>query len=462
MKQIRLGKTTLFQSSKTFSALIAALALLAGAMHGYAATNLTWIGSNGDFNTAANWDTGTIPTDGDQTFFTNSVPIAVNIAANSPTDGGGGGSSEFTGQVAGVTFNIGASATWSITNDFRVGNGPNTDAVVVTSISTATVYIAGGTLSVANGDGTAQIRIGDGTNVFGQLFITNGTVVADRTSAGASFASAGQLVIVGPGIMTNSQNNGTLNIGSTTGNSVGSSLVMSNGAKLFVAGETRIGATGASNNFALITGPGTIWSNFVKGVRVGAGGGQGNILIVSNGAKVYMNNAGTIGGNGSNSFNHAIITGAGSVYETDADDTHTRPSKIAVGTNAGPFTNNTLSVYDGARLICGGSLTIGDASSGVCYSNGVYMGGPGLLSTGSAENVRLPSGSVWGFFIFTNCYFTTAQMSLNAGWTNTIAINSNATVILSNSVNLFPDTAPATNNVNLGGATVQIEPPHIS
>ena len=60
-----------------------ALAILAMAVVvGASAANLTWVGgSEGDWNTATNWDPQQVPTNSDTVFFDSSERITVNLGA---------------------------------------------------------------------------------------------------------------------------------------------------------------------------------------------------------------------------------------------------------------------------------------------------------------------------------------------------------------------------------------------
>lgn len=102
--------------------------------------------------------------------------------------------------------------------------------------------------------------------------------------------------------------NGVLYIGS---NGANATLVVSNGA--FVSdGAAIIGNLAASsNNFALVTGSGSLWTNR-NGLDIG-GLGRGNQMIVSNGGWVVSKTA-RLGVDASGSNNFVLVTGSGSVW----------------------------------------------------------------------------------------------------------------------------------------------------
>ncbi len=409
---------------------------LVGALPSHAAT-LIWTNGSGVFSDASKWDPAQAPVSGDDTIFTNGASYTVSFTGDALSFG----ASTFTGQPATVTLNMGAF-TWNITNQLRIGRGAG---------STATVYVAGGTLNCSFFS-QGQIRIGDG-NVgadvaSGALLITNGIVVAEGINIGTSTNATGKLVISGPGVLTNTADGGSITLGGANSASTGNQLIITNGGKAFVLGEVRIGSTGTSNNLALVSGPGSVLSIGNLGVRVGAGTARGNMLIVSNGATLFTDNGGTIGGNGNGTmYNTGVVVGAGSSWISATGTT----KNITIGTNTGGNSNNVLIVYNGGLLTCGGTLQLGNNAPSL--SNTFNMGGSGLISTGSAVHLRFPGSSAYSVANFTNCFFFTGLMSLSGGSNNVVNVYPNATFVFSNSVALFPDTASATNNVNLDGGT---------
>ena len=90
-----------------------------------------------------------------------------------------------------------------------------------------------------------------------------------------------------------------------------SRFVVSNGA--LVRNDTgEIGARdSATNNLALVTGPGSVWSN-ASTLIIGRSG-SGNLLVVSNGGMVRSASS-FFGISSSTSNNMAVVTGPGSVW----------------------------------------------------------------------------------------------------------------------------------------------------
>src|SRR6185436_3965923 len=99
----------------------------------------------------------------------------------------------------------------------------------------------------------------------------------------------------------------------------GNRLVISNGASLVTASSSLLGNEFQStNNEAVVTGPGSSWVSSPGQMYVGFGG-RGNRLLVSNGGLV-ANSFGTIGNAIADSSNNlAIVTGAGSVWSNAFD-----------------------------------------------------------------------------------------------------------------------------------------------
>src|SRR4029078_12189035 len=92
---------------------------------------------------------------------------------------------------------------------------------------------------------------------------------------------------------------------------------IANGGVVTNASTSYLGATAASsiNNSALVTGPGSVWSN---GSSLVVGNvAAGNTLVITNRGKVYAFgvNAG-INGNTSSSNNLIVVTGDGSLLQS--------------------------------------------------------------------------------------------------------------------------------------------------
>src|SRR5207245_604273 len=93
-------------------------------------------------------------------------------------------------------------------------------------------------------------------------------------------------------------------------------LVVSNGGLVAdISGFIGYGST-SSNNVAVVTGAGSVWSNAsIFGFYVGVNG-RGNQLVVSNGGVLHGAGFVSMGANPSSSSNVAMVTGSGSLWDT--------------------------------------------------------------------------------------------------------------------------------------------------
>jgi hypothetical protein len=408
-------------------------------------TNVTCVaGAVNNITATCVGGTGGYPSLGDMAFFTNSTSytVTINTPANA-TD------LNFISNSTGVvTLDASPSSMLTITGRVFIGNGG----------ATSTVYWAGGTLNCQSPTpGQAQMRIGaNTTNTFGALYVTNGVVVFD---AGAPFdsnlrglvvgssVSVGKLVISGSGVVTNTSAGGTLSVAG--GIAGGGQLIITNGGKLFVSGTSRIGD--GAKCLALISGSSSLWSNASQGVYCGLSGGQ-STLIISNGATLWSENAGTIGGG--SAYSTCIVVNAGSRLITGGVGSE----NLIVGTSSVGSTNNCLLVYDGGYVHCGGTLVYGASSPSV--GNTVLMGGAGAMSTGFSVVVINNTGASNNLMVVTNAVFTCSEMTIQ-GLSQTLDVRSGGTIILSNQYAVGTNTITtvmgirtANGNVIIDGGTI--------
>jgi T5SS/PEP-CTERM-associated repeat protein len=155
---------------------------------------------------------------------------------------------------------------------------------------------------------------------------------------------------------------------SVGGSSAGNRAEVSEGGRLACT-DGSIGVSfGANSNTVLLTGSGSRWNN--AGNLIVGNGGNGNVLLASNGATVLSSNA-TIGVNGSTANNNlAIITGAGTIWNNTR---HLVVGESGVG--------NRLQVDNGATVLSDG-LFIGLNS--LSANNRVAVNGGTLRVTNAA------------------------------------------------------------------------------
>ena len=432
MNQVKRIPHSFFKSTKSLVAFSVSLAvcLFVGTTNSIAATNLTWVSGSGDFATAGNWNPAQSPAAEDNTFFTNDTSITLSFSSSTPPLD----SNTFSNHAGVVTLNLGAN-TWTVTNNFYVGKGE----------ATSTVYVASGTLSVGAvaGVNSGDLRIGDpatnaGYNCVGALFVTNGTVEVDTAAiVGANSNGVGKLVITGAGVIqpTGLSAGNLLTVGNQ---SSGSQLIVTNGGKIIGFGTITVGTSVAtSNNTAIFSGPTTTASmNFLR-VQGGSGG-----LIVSNGAKITMTGSLLFGS--AASFNTGIVVGAGTEVIVDGS------AQFALG-SAGA-TNNFFLVHDGAFISANGTMAYGNNQQNI--TNGLQIGGTGLMSTGKFTVVRTASNNTnhhGNFMIVTNAFVSCNYLNPQ-GPEETLSILANGTIKLTNSISIGVP-AGNSNSVSFGGSS---------
>jgi T5SS/PEP-CTERM-associated repeat protein len=183
-------------------------------------------------------------------------------------------------------------------------------------------------------------------------------------------------------------------------------LIIRNGGALVSSGDGDLGETsGSSNNSALVTGSGSVWSN--DQMLVGYLGGH-NSLIISNGGQVIVSGMCDIGE--LSSSNSVFVTGSGSVWYSGA--------LMFVGDYGA---SNRLVISGGGQVIGATSTIIGSSASnnsafvtgtGSVWSNTqlrlwwvgnslvISNGGQVVVSgtcdiDGSSNSVRVVDGGVW-------------------------------------------------------------------
>ena len=230
------------------------------------------------------------------------------------------------------------------------------------------------------------------------LLIESAGVLSNGSGVLGNFSASNNCAVVsGPGSVWN--NNGGLIVGNGGWHN---SLVISNGGQVFnshgVLGDNFMGS---SSNSALVTGPGSLWKNS-SDLEIG-GYGSANTLVISNGGWVTTSYAYI----GFNSFgNSVLVTGLGSVWSNSFSI-----QLYAAG--------NQLVIRDGGQVISGssavalGSGTMLVTDPGSIWSNGSYLdfsgfkgsslvisnGGHVICADGelaSASNrVRIVDSGVW-------------------------------------------------------------------
>ena len=177
-----------------------------------------------------------------------------------------------------------------------------------------------------------------------QLIISNGGWVINANGSGTIGNSGSNNVarVTGPGSVWS--NRFSLNINPIGVGSINNGLIIENGGQVFNDDALIAGLNGSSNNFALVTGSGSLWNN--RDLHIGASTFPG--LVVSNGGVVLSANS-YVG-----NTNQMLVTGSGSLWSNRND--------LALAGR-----RNTLSISDSAWLVNGngylGGLTAGDVTA---------------------------------------------------------------------------------------------------
>ena len=243
------------------------------------------------------------------------------------------------------------------------------------------------TMVISNGATVQDVAgvIGGLANVlpFGQNANSNSVIV---TGAGSGWENGVALAIGGTGLLS-SVLTGDTNI--YNGSSY-NSLTISNGGTVSSA-TGYVGGLNCSNNTATITGTGSVWSNSDT-LYVGWKGSSDNSLVVSDGGKLISASAFIGYTNSSNSVsegNSVLVTGSGSLW--------TNSGNITIGANGGA--GNSLTITNGGHvqaeriIVDSGALTT--AVTNAIGSSSVTLGGGTNSATLSlARNLSITS-MVW-------------------------------------------------------------------
>jgi T5SS/PEP-CTERM-associated repeat protein len=222
---------------------------------------------------------------------------------------------------------VSASARWHLGGSLQLGINGAANRLTVTNggVVRANVGDVGilatssNNVAMVTGSGSLWSNANELVMGFGsagnQLVISNGGVVRNTVGyVGNDTSSSNNLAVVtDPGSLWT--NGSTLNIGFSGGS--GNQLRVSNGGRV-VNTDGFLGFSALSrSNIALVTGVGSIWSN--QNNLIVGNSGSGNMLIVSNGAAVLASNL-FLGLNGSATNNRAIVDG-GTLRVTNASGT---------------------------------------------------------------------------------------------------------------------------------------------
>ncbi|MCE9559031.1 MAG: hypothetical protein K8R88_08780, partial [Armatimonadetes bacterium] len=252
----------------------------------------------------------------------------------------------------------------------------------------------------------AALTIGSGTAVSNSLTISSGGVMSNGvTGMGGTYS---RVVLTDTGSVWNT--------GNTTMGGLFNSVLVSNGSLLRSAGLTVGAGNGDVSNSVTVTGPGSFWLD-TGGFTVGKGG-YANSLTISNGGGLLTPNI-TIGGASSftGSNNWMTVTGSGSSVTNQgtlvlggraggngntiliSDGAFMSDSSVQFGGIAGT-SNNAVIVTDSGTVWSNGTVTVGafasTANNSLLISNGALVIGNGALLLGNAAASTSNSVTVVG------------------------------------------------------------------
>jgi T5SS/PEP-CTERM-associated repeat protein len=193
-----------------------------------------------------------------------------------------------------------------------------------------------------------------------QLIVTNGGTVygANNYIGTYQFSSNNTVIVTGPGSVWITTTNFDLGDEGS-----GNALTIKDGGVVITPAAAMGNLLGSSNNTALVTGIGSVWSNTAGGVGVG-GSGCGNSLTISNGGVVF--GLGEIGGSASTSNNSLTVTGTGSTW------TDTIPFGFYVGYQS---RSNLMQITSGGTVFDSYGVVGSDNGS----NNLAVLSGPGSV-----------------------------------------------------------------------------------
>jgi outer membrane autotransporter protein len=369
---------------RTLAALVAGTCLGGGAAQAQDATWLLNPGS-GDFNTASNWSTGSVPF-GTATFGVSNT-TNLTVSTNTP--------------VGGWTFNAGAS-DYSFTNT-AAGIGQTLD------FTGAGIVIHGGSVTIAN---NGDLRF-FGSSTAGSANITSGIILEFNDTSNAGNATitneAGGLLLFRNSSTADSAtitNNGTLVFAHAS--TAGSATIINNlgSDQLRFEGNSTAGSAQLINNaggiidFSDSTGP--------------AGDGEISAGSIAGAGAYYLgSNTLTIGGNGLDTTVSGVISDCGASGNDCRNAGATGGALVKTG--SGTLTLSGANTYTGTTTVEGGALLVNGSigsSSLTTVNAGGTLGGTGTVGATMINNggIFAPGSGVAGTAMTVN-----GPLTFNAG-----------------------------------------------
>ena len=275
---------------------------------------------------------------------------------------------------------VGSNSSGQTTN-FTSGSYTYSSATVGnnTNDSNNTLFVANTNTLLSVSD---RLIIGN-SGPLNSLVISNGASVTSDTSLNDAYYA-----IVGSG--SKSSNNSVLVTGAGSSWSdgylieigsagSGNSLTISNGGQVGMANAEGVeigSSTHSSNNWALVTGAGSILNKLIS---VGSSG-TNNSLTISNGGLVLSSNS-TISSSPNSSSNTVLVTGSGSTW-----------SNSGIATIAS-YGGATLTVANGGVVSAAGGILVASQSNSTGTLNIGSVGGSDTAGTISSPTITFGSGN---------------------------------------------------------------------
>ena len=320
---------------------------------------------------------------------------------------------------AGGTLSVGGSATCA-DNAFHMGGVGATSTGLVTfikynsgalrsSIVVTNAVLATGGMDVIGSLGNCTLNVLSK----GTLLFSNQTAVTPTTTNVLSINNPSGALTINAGTVSAVSGSNVISIAIGTVSSgvayPGNTMTIANGGKLL----TEFGTIGASDSYntGIVTGVGSVWSNFTAGASynnsntIAVGGGtqfnnNNNYLAVLDGASLVNNGSLNIGNTGSSTLNSVVFGGPG------APAVITNSGEVNIGNGLGT-SGNSLTISN-ATLSCD-SLNVAAGTNRINNSLAFYGG------TILANFVKVHASNT---FVFTAGTLNTGGMDTDPGANN--------------------------------------------
>ncbi|MEI7437134.1 MAG: hypothetical protein WCL16_10060, partial [bacterium] len=341
------------------------------------------------------------------------------------------GSNGVVNTTGAINFSTGASNTLSVINGGRLTIIGATPTPMRNLTSYQTIRVAGdGSVFDGGGNIYSIIYWSSGVGQFGnQVIVANGGVLTNIT------------------LRMHIQNN-------SPPVCAGNLVAVTNGGRFYSSGDFSLNNKASSplvcNNTALVAGVSSVWNNgnYPFGLSSGSnhmllveGGlltnvstltfstGRNNMIVVTNGGRVFTGGTASLGSTAGDSQNAAIVTGSGSLWSLG------NQTLIVGATNS---SNNSLTIDQGGTVDNIGTLTLAGALNSVSLRGGtlgvantVYTNGPFTVGDGTqSATLKVLAGGTLAFnsgLLITNNATLTGVGTVNAG-TAGVLITNGATI----------------------------------